>query len=442
MKTILKQNFGYVLILLLLSVSFSSKAVSCHPYIEQLPNGDVKFSVTLPAEQHYVEVFIRKDDIQTIAQNIVSSGVSNGNGTTTYSYIYPASNFVTGTKVTARFYSYLAGQPGVFTPGPIEGVWSVDFFYNQSCLNAIYVSTTGSDTNPGTSSSPVKTITKGISLASTAGYTEVRVATGTYVEGNIDVVNGINVSGGYSTDFLSYNIATYVTTIDAQQPGGVFVCGSKRIFRAVDITLPTRISGFTMTGGRLCGFGGGIYISNSSSNLVIQFNKITGNASVGNGSSAGGNLYIGSSAAKILNNEITNGFAGAGLGNDIYIYGTYGGLKSEIAYNTITSPGSIYGSSEANLHDNYFLNARVGVSEEEGNDHSNLYEPLEISFNDESILIHASGEEVETEVVNVSGRVIVKSNQTRIPTAGLRSGLYIVKAKTNSSTVTEKVLVR
>jgi hypothetical protein len=657
------RNFS---MLLLIGLLFSNvgKAQSCHPYIQQLSNGSLKFSVTFSQAQFYVEVFAKQNGIQNIATNIVSSQVLNANGTYTYSYTAPAANYASGDVVVTRFYSYRQGQPGVFTPGPAEIVWSSDFVYNQTCNSAIYVSINGLDTNPGTLSSPVRTIAKGIALASSQGKTEVKVSQGTYVEGNLNVANGvsllggyssnfsarditlnqyittidanqptgfgicgekrilninniylttivegfvmtrgrlcnygggiyinnsnilliirnnkiinnssvgngtsgggniyitssspqisnnvitggfsganygndlymnsnqvhgtaiisnnvfttesavvgleksnhagntylnqtlvhvstsgndanigtneapvktityglslaqsknssqvrisagtyvegnlivrngISIYGGYSADFFTSNPYTYVTIIDAQQPTGFMVCGSKRIFKAENITLPTVISGLTLKGGRLCDFGGGIYINNSSELLSIENNKITGNSSVGNGTSNGGNIYVLNSAAKIRYNEITNGFAGGGYGHDIAISGSYSnGVKTEVAYNTITAPSTVYGASEGNVHDNTYLNPARQAAAPVTND----YMPMEVKVVNDKLLITTENEEIAVEVLDLTGRTKIQSKSKETSVSELSSGIYIIKAESNSSVVTEKVYIK
>ena len=82
--------------------------------------GSVRFSVTLPSGQHYVEVFSRKNGVQNVSHKIVASGVVNANGTTTYSY--DKSGYKLGDNIEYRFYSYVG--PRVFTPGPTESVWA------------------------------------------------------------------------------------------------------------------------------------------------------------------------------------------------------------------------------------------------------------------------------------------------------------------------------
>lgn len=126
------------------SLEPGSPGTSCNSYIERLTNGNLRFSVTFPAPQFYVEVFSRKNGIQNVAQNIVASQVQNGDGTFTYSLTRNASLYQNGNQVTVRFYSYRSGQPGVFTPGPAETVWSDTFTYGSTnCTPQAPVEVTG-----------------------------------------------------------------------------------------------------------------------------------------------------------------------------------------------------------------------------------------------------------------------------------------------------------
>jgi hypothetical protein len=101
--------------------------------MSQLDSGDLLFSVTFDQPQSYVEVFVRQNGIQNVAQNIVDSAVANGDGTFSYRLIRPASRYAAGDEVITRFYSYVAGQPGVFTPGPAQSVWAETFVYDETC---------------------------------------------------------------------------------------------------------------------------------------------------------------------------------------------------------------------------------------------------------------------------------------------------------------------
>lgn len=106
----------------------------CHDYISTLANGDLRFSVTLPDTQQFVQIFIQLNGAQIVAQNIASSRVANLGGTSTYSLVKPASLFRAGDVVLTRFYSYKAGQPGVFTPGPLEQIWAPELTVGARCV--------------------------------------------------------------------------------------------------------------------------------------------------------------------------------------------------------------------------------------------------------------------------------------------------------------------
>jgi hypothetical protein len=102
-----------------------------HPHIRTLHSGDVEFKVTLPGQQQYVELFVRNNGVQIVDQNIVDSGVANPNGTYTYRVVKPASSFHSGDRLVARFYSYKANSPAVFTPGPTGSVWSAPYAFGE-----------------------------------------------------------------------------------------------------------------------------------------------------------------------------------------------------------------------------------------------------------------------------------------------------------------------
>lgn len=92
-----------------------------HGSLCELGGGQIKFQVTLPSGQQYVEVFSRQNGLQNVAQNIVANGHARGDGYTTYSLT--RGGYAEGDYIEYRFYSYLPNAPGVFTPGPQEFVW-------------------------------------------------------------------------------------------------------------------------------------------------------------------------------------------------------------------------------------------------------------------------------------------------------------------------------
>jgi uncharacterized repeat protein (TIGR01451 family) len=95
----------------------------------QLANGDMRYAVTFSSPQAYVEAFVRQNGVQNVAGNIVGNRVNNADGTVTYFRVVPASNYHAGDVINVRFYSYKAGAPSVFTPGPAEFVSYPDFIY-------------------------------------------------------------------------------------------------------------------------------------------------------------------------------------------------------------------------------------------------------------------------------------------------------------------------
>jgi hypothetical protein len=105
---------------------------TCHTQYNQLANGDVKITATFAAAQFYAEIFTRVNGNQISAGNIVSTAVTNGDGTVSYTHVIGAPSFHAGDAITYRFYSYTAGHPGVFMPGPAELVWFPAVTYSTS----------------------------------------------------------------------------------------------------------------------------------------------------------------------------------------------------------------------------------------------------------------------------------------------------------------------
>jgi hypothetical protein len=105
---------------------------SCRGKYAQLTNGDVQITATFPAAQSYVEVFVQVNGGQVAAGDVSGSKVTNADGTFSYTRVVPASYFHNGDAVTYRFYSYITGQAGVFTPGPAELVWFPSVTYSTT----------------------------------------------------------------------------------------------------------------------------------------------------------------------------------------------------------------------------------------------------------------------------------------------------------------------
>jgi hypothetical protein len=99
------------------------------PFMGETSTGAMEFTVSYSAPQAYVEAFVRRNGAQIAAGNIVQSAIVNADGTVTYRRVLRPSNFQPGDTIDVRFYSYGAGQPGVFIPGPTATTWSESVVY-------------------------------------------------------------------------------------------------------------------------------------------------------------------------------------------------------------------------------------------------------------------------------------------------------------------------
>lgn len=143
-----------------------------------------------------------------------------------------------------------------------------------------YVSTSGSDTNNGTSpSTPFRTLFKAMDVTDAVTATEVRVEAGVYLEADTPVWNGVALSCGWATGFGSRDPDAHITVIDAQNTG--FVA------RSAGLASAQVIDGCTLTNGFRDGLGGG-GVAISADSMVINNSVIVGNTS----SSMGGGVYF------------------------------------------------------------------------------------------------------------------------------------------------------
>ena len=208
-------------------------------------------------------------------------------------------------------------------------VRATDFYVN---------SLTGSDIpGNGTLPNPWKTITYALSQISGTGH-RVYVAGGTY-----------NTTLGESFPILMKNGISLVG--DGDSLTIMDAAGTNRVLSCVGITDPsTFISGFTIKGGVLGSSlqGGGILIS-AGSVLTVRNNKISNN-SVGS-SGYGGGIYITNSSPLISSNTIiNNSLSTSGYGNAIAIYNSSPLIKrNRIINNKSGYEGCIYvyGSSSS-----------------------------------------------------------------------------------------------
>ncbi|MGE0788878.1 MAG: hypothetical protein AB7S26_24605 [Sandaracinaceae bacterium] len=112
----------------------------------------------------------------------------------------------------------------------------------------IYVTTMGSDTNPGTLARPMRTLNAALSRGRTENKS-VLVARGIY-DGPMNVLGGVSIFGGYSPDFTDRDLELFPVTIERRDPGlPVVVCQN--------VTAATQIDGFTLMGSDAVGAGEG-----------------------------------------------------------------------------------------------------------------------------------------------------------------------------------------
>ena len=105
----------------------------------------------------------------------------------------------------------------------------------------IYVTPTGSDTNPGSLEQPLRTIQAGIARAE-AESKDVVIARGIY-EGPFDLRAGVSLFGGYSPDFSDRDLELYPVLLERMDGEG-----GLPVVRCSNIRATTRVEGFQVQG--------------------------------------------------------------------------------------------------------------------------------------------------------------------------------------------------
>ena len=82
---------------------------------------------------------------------------------------------------------------------------------------ALFVARYGNDGNPGTIDSPMRSLPVALRRAQQQGKRDVYVATGVYI-GNLELVAGVNVYGGYSADFREHDPLLYESVVMGAPP--------------------------------------------------------------------------------------------------------------------------------------------------------------------------------------------------------------------------------
>ncbi len=154
---------------------------------------------------------------------------------------------------------------------------------------AIFVAPGGQDNAAGTRAAPVRTITKGIQKATQGGKDHVYVAAGTYA-GQIALVDGVSIYGGYSSDgqwVRNLSLHETIVTNDAVDDSGHI-----RVVMANGLTKPTVLSGLTVKAGNNPNPGGssyGVWLRKVTQAMVLnRLNVTAGNGGAGLGGGHGG----------------------------------------------------------------------------------------------------------------------------------------------------------
>jgi parallel beta-helix repeat protein len=145
----------------------------------------------------------------------------------------------------------------------------VDVGADEAYRTDSYVSdVTGNDGNAGSSGSPFRTVTKGISETQNGGI--VYVGQGTYTE-CITMTRGVALLGGYREGDWSRNLTSFVTTLNGAGRGTVALIAGAGV--------RVKLEGFRITGGNgssMGGLGGGVAVSGGAG-ATISYNWIYGN---------------------------------------------------------------------------------------------------------------------------------------------------------------------
>ncbi|OHD53868.1 MAG: hypothetical protein A2Y33_05135 [Spirochaetes bacterium GWF1_51_8] len=158
---------------------------------------------------------------------------------------------------------------------------------------AIFVSTTGLDSNPGYLYQPVASIQKAVDIAASLGVGAVRVGEGLYTHHStlacVVMKQGVNISGGYSFDFTTWNPQAFFATIDAQG-AAKHVVVAENIYGGWLKSLILKGANSLNAGATMTGFGGGLYAVNSS--ISFEDCRISANSADIGGAVYASNSYV------------------------------------------------------------------------------------------------------------------------------------------------------
>ena len=236
----------------------------------------------------------------------------------------------------------------------LVGLFGLSGISGPAAATTYYVSTSGSDSNPGTSSSPFRTITHGYGAA-VAGDT-VMVMPGTYTDHESGLGLHINKTGTASQPITLRSQGRGQAVIDGQNStdwySAIYLDGSYNI-----------IDGFRITNG----YNGGILVYGSNNQMInseIDHNGNVANAQYGQDGIYSDQSTSGNTYAQNLIHE--NGRLGvSNLDHGLYLCG-----DNEVVQNNIVWGNAAYGLrvagnstvSNMQVYNNVFaLNGRSGI---------------------------------------------------------------------------------
>lgn len=135
---------------------------------------------------------------------------------------------------------------------------------------AIFVSPSGADINPGTTPGlPVKTITQGVALASSAGRNQVLVLAATYAtESQITLKDGVGIYGNYTNPAFTSRTLTLTATL--------FLSVLPTAMTGVNLISPTDIQLLFVQSANATGLGQSSYgiVAANSPRLRVRYSRI------------------------------------------------------------------------------------------------------------------------------------------------------------------------
>ncbi len=201
----------------------------------------------------------------SIAGNSCGAGLASNTSCTIGIRLSPPANSAAVAKIAGLNVSASpGGMPTATLNGTVRDI-------------AVYVSTIGSDSNPGSRTQPKLSIQSAVSTAAAGGYTQVRVTTGTFSRTNggisasatagVDIANALTLSGGWAVDFSSV-IGTSTLNAENQADHVIRISASNVSLRDLIID-----SGYA-DGTVFEAYGGGILISGSGQITDIEILRV------------------------------------------------------------------------------------------------------------------------------------------------------------------------